>query len=238
MTNIQFIIFSFIKLDTERDITNGHPPKSVYFNQAERTAQVPFLHHHLFKCDNSGQVYTIEDHDITLRIPEGTVSKGDEVHFEIGVAMHGPFVFPENTRPVSPVVWLCILEEDYELKKPFQLILPHYLTGLSRERLEFHQIESAKANHKENSFGNNQLRYTFNCCKSKTLLASSGCRGYGIIESTHCCFYCLEARQTRERVKEAGYCLARIQQPQNDSVCFTAVYFLNTCIKVRCINRI
>ena len=214
-------------------LTDKPPPRSVYFTEAKETAQVPFLHHQLFECDCNGQEYTTEEHDITLRIPEGAVPKGEKIHFEIGVAMHGPFTFPENMRPVSPVVWLCILEEGVELKKPFQLILPHFLTGLSRERLQFHQIQFAKANHKDIALVDKQQMYAFNSCTSRTLLASSGCKSYGVIESTHCCFYCLEAKHTRERVKEAGYWLARIEQPHEDSVCFTAIYLLDTCTKVR-----
>ena len=202
-------------------------PKSVYFNQAEKRAQVPFLYHDLFECDSCSQEYTIKDHDVTLRIPEGAVSEGERIHFEIGVAMHGPFIFPTNTQPVSPIVWLCICEEDYKLNKPFQLIVPHFLIGLSRKRLQFHQIEFAKANHKPEDI---QLKYTFNRCKSKALLAS---RGYGVIVSTHCCFYCLEAHQTRERVQDARYYLARIVQPQKNLVCYAAMYFLKTCTKVR-----
>ena len=132
-------------LDEDSDITDKHPAQSAYFTEAEKNAQVPFLHHQLFECDCNSQEYTIEEHDITLRIPEGAVSKGEKIHFEIDVAMHGPFTFHENMRPISPVVWLCILEEGVDLKKPFQLILPHFLTGLSREHVHFHQIQFAKA---------------------------------------------------------------------------------------------
>ena len=216
-------------LDEDNDITDKHPAQSAYFSEAEKNAQVPFLYNQLFECDCNGQEYTIEEHDITLRIPEGAVSKGEKIHFEIGVAMHGPFTFPENMRPVSPVVWLCILGEGVDLKKPFQLILPHFLTGLSRERLRFHQIQFAKANHKDIALVDNQQMYRFNSCTSRTLLASSGCKSYSVIESAHCCFYCLEANHTHEMVKEAGYCLARIEQPHEHSVYFTAMYFLDTC---------
>ena len=145
-------------------LTDKQPAKSAYFTEAEERVHVPFLHHQLLKCDCNGWEYTIQEHDITLRIPEGAVSKGEEIHFEIGVAMHGPFTFPENMRPVSPVIWLCILEEGVDLKKPFQLILPHFLTGLSKERLQFHQIRFAKANHKDLSLRDNQQMYRFNSC--------------------------------------------------------------------------
>ena len=62
-------------------------------------------------------VYTITEHDITLRIPEGAVAIGKFSHLEMGAAMYGPFTFPENTQPISPILWLCPLEEDAQLEK-------------------------------------------------------------------------------------------------------------------------
>ena len=103
----------------------------------------------MLEIDCDGREYTNIDHDITLRIPEGAVAEGEKVHFEVGVAMYGPFIFPENTQPISPILWLCLLEEDVELKKPFQVILPHYLTGLNEEKMKQHKIRFVKANHSE-----------------------------------------------------------------------------------------
>ena len=72
----------------------------------------------------------IADHDITLRIPEGAVAVGEKVHFEVGVAMYSPLYLPGNTQPISPILWLHLLEEDIKLNKDFELILPHCYTGL------------------------------------------------------------------------------------------------------------
>ena len=68
------------------------------------------------------------DHDITLRIPEGAVAEGEKVHFEVGVTMYGPLIFPENTQPISPILWLYA-SEDVRMNELFQLILPHCHTG-------------------------------------------------------------------------------------------------------------
>lgn len=210
--------------------------QSPSFCEAEKKANVPFLYHHVLECDSNGQQHTIEDHDITLRIPAGAVVEGKQIHFEIGVAMYGPFTFPEKTRPISPVVWLCILEDDAELTKPFQLILPHILTGLKKDRLQHHQIEFLKANHKDISLRDGRMMYNFCRCETKTYLASQGCRSYGVIKSTHCCFYCLQGNQTLEQAIDAGYCLARIERslsPQRNELHFIAVYLLDTCIQVK-----
>ena len=129
----------------------------------------------------------------------------------LGVATYGPFIFPENTQPISPTLWLCLLEEDVELKKPFQVILPHYLTGLSKERIQNHQVGFAKANHSNFTFVDNQMTYKFQHCviEPQILHASSGYRNYGVLVSKHCCFYCLQANETHELALDAGYCVIK-----------------------------
>ena len=212
------------------------PQQSSYFTEAKNIATVAFLHHNLLECDSNGKDYTIENHDITLRIPEGAVAEEEKIHLEMGVAMYGPFIFPENTQPISPILWLCLLEEDVELKKPFQVILPHYLTGSSKERIKYHQVRFAKANHSDYTFVGNQMSYRFQSCDTKPLFASSGCKSYGILMTNHCCFYCLEAKVTRELATDAGYCLVRIEHSpmrRRDEIYFTIIYFLDTCLKVR-----
>ena len=213
--------------------------QSTYFETAENIAHVPFLDHQMLECDCNGREYTNVDHDITLRIPEGAVAKGEKIHFEVGVAMYGPFHFPENTKPISPILWLCILEEGVELKKPFQIILPHYLTGVSKERIEHHQVRFAKANHNDYTIIGGQIIYKFQHCitEPQILHASSGYRNYGILVSKHCCFYCLQANETHELTMETVYCLVRIESdssltPGLCEIYFSAIFFLDTCLRV------
>ena len=214
------------------------PPvkQSALFSWAEKTGGVPFLHHHLLECDSTGNEWINMEHDITLRIPEGAVAEGEKIHFEIGVAMYGPFIFPDNTRPISPILWLCLLEESIVLKKPFQVVLPHYLTGLPKERVQYHQVGFAKANHKNVTFVDAQTTFKFENSEIEPVLASSGCRSYGVLISKHCCLFCLKANHTPELAKDAGYCLTRIDSfltPQRNEVYFSVTYFLETCLRVR-----
>ena len=210
--------------------------QSTYFCTADKTANVPFLDHQMLEIDCAGREYTNVDHDITLRIPEGAVAEGEKVHFEVGVAMYGPFIFPENTQPISPILWLCLLEEHIELKKPFQVVLPHYLTGLSKEKIQHHQVRFSKANHCNYTITDNQIMYKFQLYDAKPHLATSGYRNYGVLISKHCCFYCLEANVTPELAMDAGYCLVQIESSlslQRNEVIFASIYFLDTCLRVR-----
>ena len=195
------------------------------------------MHHTILECDYSGLEYTFEDHDITLNIPEGAVAKSQKIHIEIDVTMYGPFAFPRNTLPISPIVWICLLEKDAKLKKPFQLILPHFLTGLTKDKLYNHQVSFAKAVHHNYTVTveDGQMKYKFNPCESKPLFASSGNKSYAVLKSEHYCFYCLQANHTPELIRDAGYCLTRIERsasPQRNEVYFVATYFLKTCIQV------
>ena len=211
--------------------------QSTYFHSAEKTAHVPFLDHQILEVDCAGREYTNVDHDITLRIPEGAVAKGEKIHFEVGVTMYGPFTFPKNTQPISPILWLCILEEDTELKKPFQVVLPHYLIGLSKERIQHHHVRFSKAKHCNYTFVDNQMTYKFEPYSDvKPHLATSGYRNYGILISKHCCFYCLLVNKTSKLAKDAGYCLVQIESSlslQRNEVFFAGIYFLDTCLRVK-----
>ena len=176
------------------------------------------------------------DHDITLRIPKGAVVEGKKIHFEIAVAMYGPFVLAEGTQPVSPFLWLCLIEEDYKLTKNFQVILPHYLTGLSR--MQHHYVIFAKANHNNYSFTNDsQMVFKLQRCDIKPAFASNGCKSYAVLVANHCCFYCLVAEPPVTRDQAVmGYFLVRIERGiphlNRMEIYFCATFFLETCLKV------
>ena len=209
--------------------------QSVHFREAEKRALVPFLFHHVLKCDCNGKQYTIEDHDITLRVPKGAVAEGEIIHFEIGVAGYGPFQFPEDIQPISPIVRLCLFEENHELKKPFQLTLPHVLTQISEERIRYHEASFAKANHSDHFLSKNMMNYKFNNCDAEPFFTSIGKQGYGVLVSKHFCFYCLKAKQTAELAVDAGYSLVRVETcltPQRNEINFYTIYLLKTCLKV------
>ena len=216
--------------------TKFQDQKSESFRNAEERAKVPFLHHEVLECDHRGLIHNISDHDVTLRVPEGAVSKGEKVHFELGVSMYGPFGFPENTRPISPIIWVCLLEENYELQKMFEFYVPHFLTYLTEQRIQHLQIHLAKAYHKdvkeEDKKFNTNCGYNFHLLDSQPSFISKNGRDFAILTSKHCCFLCLLAPNTRKLAEAAGYCLVRIE-PRPDIVCFSATFFYKHFIDVR-----
>ena len=216
-------------------LDSGPRKQSSLFSIAEKRAGIPFIDHHVLTCNSDGKEYTNIEHDITLRIPPGSVETGKEVHIEVGVATHGSFIFPDSTQPVSPILWACAMQDGVKFLRPFQLALPHCLVGLSKERLEYHQLCFAKANHDDYTYVDKQMRYIFKKCDIEPQLTNSGCKSYGVLTSDHFCFYCLLAKQSRELALETGYCLTRIESfssMQRSEVFFCATYFLDACLKV------
>ena len=61
-------------------------------------------------------------------IPSGAVSNG-AVDVQVGILLSGPFSFPPDVTPVSPIVWLCAANssEAFKFSKPIQITLQHYV---------------------------------------------------------------------------------------------------------------
>ena len=59
-------------------------------------------------CTSEGIEYNDEWNDFTLKIPQGAIPEGESLTIDIGVALYGPFQYPEGLRPVSPVFWICV----------------------------------------------------------------------------------------------------------------------------------
>ena len=120
------------------------------------------------------------DHDITLTIPEGAVTEGKKLYLEVGVTMYGPFILPKNTQPISPILWLCPLDGDFVVNKPIQIKLPHFLTGLSTEKLQDHGVGFMKATHMEKFDQHSQIYYKFQENEGNMNFVSNGYRSYGV----------------------------------------------------------
>ena len=208
--------------------------KSLHLREAELAAGITTVCHDILECDPSGFEYTNTHHDITIKIPEGATAGRETIHFEIAVVMYGPFIFQQDCQPVSPILWLCIVEENYELKKPLQITLPHFLIGVTEEKARLRSLTFAKASHTDRHPQGYDFHQSAN--HDDNTFLSIGNRNYGILLTYHCCFLCIQEKVTRESVFDAGYCLARVESvisPQTYEVYFCAMYLLRTCLKVR-----
>lgn len=205
---------------------------SSYFHEASKRAQIPFSCHEILECGSNGLKYTNADHDMSLIVPEGALTDGKKIHFEIGVAMYGPFNFPDSTQPISPILWLHILEEDTQLEKAFSITLPHFLVKLTKENAENYDVAFAKARHDDYTIQDKQIYYNFKLHDSKPSFSSSGDKHYGTIETKHCCYFCIMEEYTENFSKNKGYTLVRIQNPRLNQLIFCVTFFLPSCRRV------
>jgi len=73
--------------------------------------------------DHHGGVLIIEEHDITITVPELAVSKGEEVNLQAVTSLVGPYKIPDDYDPISVFVWIGA---DYRFKKPIKITIPHF----------------------------------------------------------------------------------------------------------------
>ena len=212
---------------------------SAYLSKAEGRLEVSFLGHCELECDCRGFEYTNKEHDIKVRIPEGAVPDGETFHIEFAVAMYGPFHFPENTRLISPILWLCLKEKNARLEKPAQIVLPHVLDRLTEEKAKHYQIGFATVHHNDFYISTSgQPIYNFQSLVSKgrPLFSTIGERNYGLFKTSHFCYLCMTAKRDNPKLKkDISYCLTRIQLPlsqKQQRALFCVSYHLPTCVEV------
>ena len=224
---------------SEDEDANTDISQTMQYYKAKEIAQIPFMYHQILKCDRNEQLLTITEHDITLKIPEGAVADNDTFHLEVAVAMYAPIMFglSENIQPVSPVLWLCPLQTDTKLMKPFQIVLPHFLAGLSEDKAKQYSIGFAQASHDCSPLHDDQnsICYNFKPCATQIEFTSTGCKSYGILTTQDCCLYCIKANKIPQIATDAKYCLVCIERlltPSITELSFAAIYFLSTCFQV------
>lgn len=205
-----------------------------------RQKEVPFVKFiDSLTCDQRGRILSI--HDIEVSIPPGAIPDGVTAHIEMGVALYGPFKFPDNHQPVSPILWFCI-RENIELLLPLKFKLPHMITDIDDINLTF-----AKANHLKCTSKGEFLFQTLssNSEQSTFTNASKNEPAYGWLSMNHSCYLCIQANSEKYRdlASKRGYCLhILIEKQEYDSSCnrilLVCTYLLKTCLKVSTVKPI
>ncbi len=185
------------------------------------------------QCTSSGAAVHSEDHDIHINIPEGAILPGETLSIEVGVALFGPFVFPEETVPVSPIVWLCVTSADqqnYQFLKPVEITLPHCLDPSSGSS-SLHHRRFLKANH---TFSGEGDGFYSMLPTDGTAVFYHG-KALGTLYTDHFCSFCIAERITEDEATAANFCMimARPKRPQPPyDIYFGVMFCLATCIKV------
>ena len=215
---------------------------SACFRESKEQAGIPFLYHQVVKCDSNGCEYINTDPDITIRIPKGAIAEGQKVHLESGVALYSPFNFPNNTCPISPIVWLCFMEEDVKMKEPFEIKLPHIHKGLIDDNVQKYQVGFLNANHKGLVDMDGQKYFQFERTRNDdvTKFRSTHWQSYGLLKTSHCCYLYIAELDNMEVLDTADYCLAQLTTKYSSLQStlvqhvfqFYAIFDLPTCREV------
>ena len=73
--------------------------------------------------DHHGGELIIEEHNVTITVPELAVSEGDEVVVRAIVSLTGPYKLPDGYDLVSVFVWVGA---DYRFRKLVKVTIPHF----------------------------------------------------------------------------------------------------------------
>lgn len=189
-----------------------------------------------FKVDKSGGEHSISSQDVTITIPPSAIKEGHtSLDIEVGVLLNGPFVFPPNIRPISPILWICSRNKAL-LCKPIEITLPHFIGNLDGEESKLLGIQFMKASHYTPTLPDGTRRFTFD--RIGTNSTTSFTSHFGKLKTLHFCFLCIAAPESRALYEHASYCLTRVDpivwnlSRQKQEIYFIVSYFMKTCLKV------
>ena len=136
----------------------------------------------LSQCTYNGTHFHDECNEFDLEIPAGAIPEGVSITIDIGVALYGPFQYPEDLRPVSPVFWVCVRDQkDFQFLKPVEITIPHCLNLENHEDIESLGLTILKGDHEINP----QKIYEFQ--KQEEGNVFQPLKKYGVFKTTHFC---------------------------------------------------
>ena len=185
----------------------------------------------LSQCTHDGTKYYDKANDFSLEIPKGAIPEGETITIDIGVALYGPFQYPEGLRPVSPVFWLCVRDKkSFVFLKPVRVTISHFLNLENHDDIESLGLIFLKGDHEMTA----QKAYQFQQAQGSSLFELR--TQLGVLETTHFCSLCISGKISDELVRHAMFCvhaaIPRVMSPSESSCAsFFVTFLLRTCIK-------
>ena len=194
-----------------------------------RYTSVPFIDKvETITFTHSGRQYISESHDIRITIPKGAIQQHTIVHLQVGVALHGPFSFPDAKQPVSPIIWIGVTPT-VNLKIPIEITVPHFVKASSQSSHE--KLEFLKAASKIKSTS----KYHFS--KVAEINQQFNSENYGTVSIKDFCFYCIVGDASSNSTLTANYGLVPVipkpvAQTTMWKIHYYVIYLLKTYIHV------
>ena len=183
---------------------------------------------------HDGGQYTSEVHGTRISVPRGAVKKHTMLNLQIGVALQGPFSFPDTKRPVSPIVWLGV-NPKIKLKKPIEITVPHFVKTASQstsEKLTFLKAASKSTSGRKK----HEEKYHFSEVAENDQRFNRDSQGTVHVLSKDFHFFCV-AKNMSNSTLTANYCLLpaiprQVGQATTWKVHYYIIYLLKTYIHV------
>ena len=191
-------------------------------------------------CDRQGGEYNNKEHAVKVSIPRESFNRDgtarESIELEIGVAIHGHFKFPDDWRPVSPILWLHTAEDfSYEFGKNIDVELPHFLQLGGKEEIasmsKAQQLGWMFAYFNPDETHLEPIVFVLGDARLFHFLQRSG-----KVLTKRGCYMCLCARDTVVK-NHSTYCLVlSVQKPLSQSseqnIFLFVCYHLNTFLEV------
>ena len=180
------------------------------------------------KCTHDGITYRDEHNDLGLEIPPGAIPEGISITIDIGVALYGPFQYPEGLRPISPVFWICVRNQNFfQFLKPVKVTIPHFLNLENNDDIDSLSLAFLKGNHEMNT----EKMYQFKQVERDMLIEPL--KKYGVLQVTHFCSLCISSKFTKELIHKTLFCISALTPATitvTDSAYFFITFLLKTCL--------
>ena len=165
--------------------------------------------------------YHSSEHGVTIIIPEDAVS--GKARLRVGIALVGPFHFPDNYTPVSAVAWI---NTSVPLQKRAELHMPHFV--LLQDEEDTKELSFFLAS--DQSYG--EFEFTEVPHYPSSFKPGSS---YGALWVDHFCSGCIVEKNDPKKLM-CHYYIARVfpkdcNQDEWPAV-FVFSYHLPTCIEV------
>ena len=167
---------------------------------------------------------------VYIDIPRGAVPESCLLRVEVGVCLYGPFEFPDNLYPITPVLMMHP-RHDIQLNKRLRIMLPHVIESAEDTDIEVLGIEVIKGS--PSCVLGDSDRYVFNTVikDSDISFCTLEGKGYLTFHLSHFCFIAVRASTMRVNAERCGYCICPLFRPTSSKnfeyhLCVT--YYMDT----------
>ncbi len=208
--------------------TSPPDPPANYEKLYQSACPLPFVGQNVTLKYSGDEVnFVWKEHGIAIRIPKGALPCPTTI--ELGVLLDGPFRFPQNSKLVSTILWICGKKrKQLNFLKPIKIDLPHIIDCSNPEQSK--NLTFAKAAH-DSSLSDRP--FVFNEISDSTYFGTRS----GTLSTKHACFLCILHKVPSQVIKNANYCLIKVfpkgAAPDMFEMNFCVTYALKTCIEVR-----